>query len=105
MNVGLVAHDQRKNDLIEWVKYNTLILSDHHLICTGTTGTLVEKEVTSLRNKITKLKSGPLGGDQEMGAKITGDEIDLLPEELTDQAEQIDQVEEETAEEQDTEVS
>ena len=45
MNIGLVAHDQRKNDLIEWVKFNTLILSDHHLICTGTTGALIEKEL------------------------------------------------------------
>jgi len=78
MNIGLVAHDQRKNDLIEWVKFNTLLLADHHLICTGTTGTLIEKELKGLRKNVTKLKSGPLGGDQEMGAKITADEIDLL---------------------------
>ena len=78
MNVGLVAHDQRKNDLIEWVKFNTLILSHHHLICTGTTGALIEKEFKGLRKNVTKLKSGPLGGDQEMGARITADEIDIL---------------------------
>ena len=78
MNIVLVAHDQRKNDLIEWVKFNTLILSDHHLICTGTTGALIEKELNGLRKNVTKLKSGPLGGDQEMGARITADEIDLL---------------------------
>ena len=78
MNIGLVAHDQRKNDLIEWVKFNTLILSRHHLICTGTTGALIEKEFKGLRKNVTKLKSGPLGGDQEMGAKITADEIDIL---------------------------
>jgi len=78
MNIGLVAHDQRKNDLIEWVKFNTLILSHHHLICTGRTGALIEKELKGLRKNVTKLKSGPLGGDQEMGARITADEIDLL---------------------------
>lgn len=78
MNIGLVAHDQRKNDLIEWVKFNTLILSRHHLICTGTTGALIEKEFKGLRKNVTKLKSGPLGGDQEMGARITADEIDIL---------------------------
>jgi methylglyoxal synthase len=78
MNVGLVAHDQRKSDLIEWVKFNTLILSDHHLICTGTTGALIEKEFKGFRKNLTKLKSGPLGGDQEMGARITADKIDLL---------------------------
>ena len=78
MKIGLVAHDQRKRDLIEWVKFNTLLLSDHQLICTGTTGALIEKEFKSLRKNVTKLKSGPLGGDQEMGARITADEIDLL---------------------------
>ena len=78
MNIGLVAHDQRKNDLVEWVKFNTLLLSDHHLICTGTTGALIEKELNGLRKNMTKLKSGPLGGDQEMGARITADEIDIL---------------------------
>jgi methylglyoxal synthase len=70
MNVGLVAHDQRKNDLIEWVKFNTLILSHHHLICTGTTGALIEKELKGLRKNVTKF--------QEMGARITADEIDIL---------------------------
>jgi methylglyoxal synthase len=78
MNIGLVAHDQRKNDLIEWIKFNTLILSHHQLICTGTTGALIEKELKGLRKNVTKLKSGPLGGDQEMGARITADEIDIL---------------------------
>ena len=67
-----------KNDLIEWIKFNTLTLSNHQLICTGTTGTLIEEKFKVLRKNITKLKSGPLGGDQEMGARITADEIDML---------------------------
>lgn len=78
MKIGLVAHDQRKTDLIEWIKFNTLTLSNHQLICTGTTGTLIEEKFKVLRKNITKLKSGPLGGDQEMGARITADEIDML---------------------------
>jgi len=80
MIIGLVAHDERKTDLIDWVKFNKLILSKHDLVCTGTTGNLIEKELKGYSNdiSITKLKSGPLGGDQEMGARITADEIDLL---------------------------
>ena len=78
MKIGLVAHDQRKKDLVEWVKFNTLLLSNHQLICTGTTGALIEKKFSGLRKNVTRLKSGPLGGDQEMGAKITADEIDIL---------------------------
>jgi methylglyoxal synthase len=78
MRIGLVAHDERKKDLLEWVKFNSLSLANHQLICTGTTGSLIEKEIKSLRKKVIKLKSGPLGGDQEMGAKITADEIDIL---------------------------
>jgi len=83
MIIGLVAHDNRKEDLAEWVKFNKFILSKHHLVCTGTTGNLIEKTLAeeSIEDKylnITKLKSGPLGGDQEMGARITADEIDIL---------------------------
>ena len=78
MRIGLIAHDERKRDLLEWVKFNSLILANHQLICTGTTGSLIEKEIKELRKKVVKLKSGPLGGDQEMGAKITQDEIDIL---------------------------
>lgn len=79
--IGLVAHDNRKEDLLEWVKYNAKKISNHKLICTGTTGKLVAK--TLLENDIIDfnielLKSGPLGGDQELGARITSDEIDIL---------------------------
>ncbi len=85
-NVALVAHDNRKQDLTEWVEWNWEILSKHRLICTGTTGKLVEevmerkkKENHSLRTLyITKLKSGPLGGDQQLGAMISNGDVDLL---------------------------
>ena len=84
-HIALVAHDNRKKDLVEWVEYNYKTLLGHHLICTGTTGRLVEE---TLLNKleddekitfdIVKLKSGPLGGDQQLGALISEGMIDLL---------------------------
>ncbi len=75
--IALVAHDNRKADLIEWVNYNEAKLIDHDLFCTGTTGKLVEKALGS-KAMVTKLKSGPLGGDQQLGALISNEEIDLL---------------------------
>jgi len=75
--IALVAHDNRKKDLIEWVTWNEKILTKHSLICTGTTGKLVE-QVFQNDKHITKLKSGPLGGDQQLGAMITEDKIDIL---------------------------
>jgi len=86
-NIALVAHDNRKQDLIEWVEWNYQVLLKHRLICTGTTGSLVEKtlngklalEGSSIEARtIRKLKSGPLGGDQQLGALIAEGEIDLL---------------------------
>lgn len=83
--IGLVAHDNRKKDLLEWVEWNWEILVEHELICTGTTGQLVENLLIDKTSeaginpaKIIKLKSGPLGGDQQMGAMIAEGEIDLL---------------------------
>ncbi len=83
--IALVAHDNRKPDLIEWVEWNWKVLSDHQIICTGTTGKLVEEalkkrtpEGNSLKFKIKKLKSGPLGGDQQLGAKIAEGKIDMI---------------------------
>jgi len=73
--IALIAHDRRKKDLIEWVEFNKGTLSKHELYATGTTGTLVEQK-TGL--KVRKFKSGPLGGDQEIGAKISEGEIDVL---------------------------
>jgi methylglyoxal synthase len=85
-NIALVAHDNRKNDLIEWVEWNFRILLNHRLTCTGTTGKLVEKAIQEKRPElglsadwtIQKLRSGPLGGDQQLGALITEGKIDVV---------------------------
>jgi methylglyoxal synthase len=85
--IALVAHDNRKKDLIEWVEWNWDILRKHKLICTGTTGRLVEqalqnkvdeKEKAKEKINIRKLKSGPLGGDQQLGALIAEGEVDII---------------------------
>jgi methylglyoxal synthase len=84
-SIGLVAHDQMKNDLLEWVEYNVASLIQHDIVCTGTTGKLIElvflryvakNPGTSYRLK--RLKSGPLGGDQQLGAMIVDGKIDLF---------------------------
>lgn len=84
-NIALVAHDNRKQDLIKWVEFNWDILRNHNLVCTGTTGRLVENALNykTLKNglpevSIKKLKSGPLGGDQQLGALITEGKIDIM---------------------------
>lgn len=74
-NIALVAHDHKKKDLLEWVKFNEGTLKQHKLHATGTTGKLLEKE---LNVKIHKLQSGPLGGDLELGAAIAQRKIDVL---------------------------
>jgi methylglyoxal synthase len=84
--IALVAHDNRKKDLAEWVAYNYGTLDDHHIVCTGTTGLLIEEtlarraleESGSAPRPITKLRSGPLGGDQQLGAMIAENRIDVL---------------------------
>lgn len=73
--IALVAHDNKKQDLLEWARFNRQTLSRHHLFGTGTTGGLLERE---LDLPITQFKSGPLGGDQQIGAKICEGEIDFL---------------------------
>jgi methylglyoxal synthase len=73
--IALVAHDNKKHDLVEWAKFNRDLLAQHELFATGTTGNLLEEDVELA---ITKLQSGPLGGDQQIGAKIAQGEIDFL---------------------------
>jgi methylglyoxal synthase len=83
-NIALVAHDNRKKDLIEWIEWNYTSIIRHKLICTGTTGILVEQALKrKLVNEkvdlqITKLKSGPLGGDQQLGAMIAEGKVDVI---------------------------
>ena len=73
--IALVAHDHKKTDLIEWAVYNKTALAKHRLYATGTTGTLLEG---ALDQSVTKFLSGPLGGDQQIGAQIAEGKIDLL---------------------------
>ena len=84
-NIAIVAHDNRKKDIIEWVSFNWKEFVQHNLICTGTTGKLVEETLAEKCSQedfvppsITRLKSGPLGGDQQLGALIVEGGVDIL---------------------------
>jgi methylglyoxal synthase len=74
-NVVLIAHDSRKQDLLEWVEYNVPVLREHRLFATGTTGALIQA-ATGL--EVQRFRSGPLGGDQQVGAKIAEGDLDVL---------------------------
>jgi methylglyoxal synthase len=73
--IALVAHDNKKMDLVQWAKFNRDLLAHHKIYATGTTGTILEQE---LGFEIHRLQSGPLGGDQQIGAHIVEDEINFL---------------------------
>ncbi len=85
--IALVAHDNRKKDLMEWVEFNFQTLLSHQLIATGTTGRVLEEvlnknigreDISKSPAHVYRLKSGPLGGDQQLGAMIAEDRIDIL---------------------------
>lgn len=83
--IALVAHDNCKKDMVEWVAWNRDLLKGHHLICTGTTGKLVQEALLQHLDEeeheqimVTRLKSGPFGGDQQLGAMIAENKIDIL---------------------------
>lgn len=73
--IALIAHDNKKDDLLEWVEYNRERLTQHALYATGTTGALLSQ---ALDIKVHRMQSGPLGGDLQIGAKISEGEIDIL---------------------------
>lgn len=74
-NIALIAHDNRKPDMVEWVRFNLDTLKKHHLFATGTTGKLLIRE---LGLPVTCFNSGPLGGDQQIGAHIADGTIDAM---------------------------
>ncbi len=79
LTIALVAHDHRKADMIEWAKYNAEFLSHQHIVCTGTTGSLVRKALEELgyQPDLECMNSGPMGGDAEIAAMVVRGEVDL----------------------------
>jgi methylglyoxal synthase len=73
--IALIAHDNKKFDMIEWAVYNKTVLSKHELYATGTTGRLIEE---AAEVSILKLLSGPLGGDQQIGSMVAQGGIDMI---------------------------
>lgn len=83
--IALVAHDNRKKELVEWADWNHSSLIRHNIICTGTTGKLIEETLIKTLSpeelesfSLTRMRSGPLGGDQQLGALIVEGKIDLM---------------------------
>jgi methylglyoxal synthase len=74
-HIALIAHDNRKLDLLDWVRFNRETLAQHELYATGTTGALVQREVGL---PVRRFLSGPLGGDQQVGAGIAEGRLDVV---------------------------
>jgi len=79
LTIAIVAHDHRKADMVEWAVFNGKTLSDHKIICTGTTGTLIKQafDEKGINAEIVCVNSGPLGGDAEIAAMVVRHEINL----------------------------
>lgn len=79
LTIALVAHDQRKADMVDWVVFNAEFLSRHHLVCTGTTGGLIKRAFDELGidADVECKNSGPMGGDAEIAAMVVRGEIDF----------------------------
>ena len=79
LKIALVAHDQRKADMVDWVKFNAQYLSQHELVCTGTTGGLIKNAFSEagIDAQVECMNSGPMGGDAEIAAMVVRNEIDL----------------------------
>ena len=79
LRIALVAHDNRKAEIVDWAVYNATMLAQHKLFCTGTTGSLIKKafEEKGIHADITCMHSGPLGGDAEIAALVVRHQIDL----------------------------
>ena len=73
--IAVVAHDHKKDDLLDWVGYHRDTLAQHDIVATGTTGRLLQE---TLEIEVTRLQSGPLGGDQQLGARIAEGDVDVL---------------------------
>ena len=95
LTIALVAHDQRKADMVEWAVFNADFLSQHKIVCTGTTGSLIEKAFADkgVEAEVQRMHSGPYGGDAEIAAMVVRHEIDLaifLIDDLNSQAHEAD---------------
>lgn len=79
LKIALVAHDQRKADMVDWVNFNAQYLSQHELVCTGTTGGLIKNAFSEagIDAQVECMNSGPMGGDAEIAAMVVRNEIDL----------------------------
>jgi len=79
LTIALVAHDRRKSDMVDWALHNIDMLSKHKLICTGTTGGLIENAMKErgVEVDMTRMNSGPMGGDAEIAALVVRKQVDL----------------------------